>query len=642
MSAQLRARAGELSFGVVVLAVLTAVTFPIARYRIFMGFPRYDDEGYMLMSLKTFLDHAWHYSGIDGYGPVYYELWGAVFTTFGIPVDHDHGRIATLVVWLLASLLIGLGTWRMTGGILLGMAAQLSAFEALFSLVAEPMHPGGLIVVVLAAIVVLSCFVGDSPSRIPVALLGGAVMALILVKINVGVFSMAAVAIAGVLSYPVLARHRWLRLLVEAGFVALPLVLMNAKLGEAWVRQYALHVCAAALAVVIALRARPVAPRDSRELWWLGGGFLAVGLIASLILMATGTSPSAIVDGVILRPLRFPGFYSTPLDPGRRWNYTAVLDLLALAGVLAYWYVVRKRAVGRSRAWAWPVSALSILVGVFMAFPVIVSITRFTQAATISAPTECRWALLAFAWVALIEPPGAVDARTRFARLLLPPLAVLQVLHAYPVAGSQVFWSRLLLIPVGALCIANGVRWIAFSRGGQGTRRANPKIRAVAVTAALVVVVSVHLNPALDALRAAYYRLVPLGLIGAQQVRVSPDDAATLQAVVAAINAHCRSFVMQPERNSFYLWTRQEPPAGYDSTGWAMTLDVARQQRAVEALRSIDGLCLLESVAESRARAAAESRRPAGPMERYLHHDFVTVAQSGDYQLLKREGSGSG
>jgi len=65
---------------------------------------------------------------------------------------------------------------------------------------------------------------------------------------------------------------------VEVGFVALPLLLMSSNMGEAWVRHYALHVSAAALAVVIALRARDVDRRASKELWWLGGGLLAVGV----------------------------------------------------------------------------------------------------------------------------------------------------------------------------------------------------------------------------------------------------------------------------------------------------------------------------------------------------------------------------
>ena len=85
---------------------------------------------------------------------------------------------------------------------------QLSAVEALFSLVNEPMHPSDLIVVMLSALLACACFVRNGASRWPATLLGGAVMALTLVKINVGVFALAAVALVCVVSYPALAGHR--------------------------------------------------------------------------------------------------------------------------------------------------------------------------------------------------------------------------------------------------------------------------------------------------------------------------------------------------------------------------------------------------------------------------------------------------
>ena len=315
------------------------------------------------------------------------------------------------------------------------------------------------------------------------ALLGGAVMALILIKINVGIFALAAVVLVCAVSYPALARRRWLRPVIEIGFVALPLVLMSSKAGEAWARHYALHVFAAALAVVIALRARGAARRDSKELWWLGGGILVVGVTVPLVLLATGTSTSGLIDGIILLPLRFPGVLSAPLllPTG-----TYVLDLLALVGALGYWYVTREREAhpGPGPISTWLVAVLSILIGLVMAFAVIFSITRFTPATTIFGPLYFRLLFLSFAWVALIQPPGKPDEGTQFARLLLPPLAVLQTLHAFPVAGSQVSWSTLLLIPVGALCIANGARWIAFSLGNQSARRTPIVIGAVTATVA--------------------------------------------------------------------------------------------------------------------------------------------------------------
>jgi hypothetical protein len=632
-----RARGVRLGFGVLAFAAVTVVTYLIARLRIFTGFGVYDDEGYMLIALKSFLNHGSLYDDVfTGYGPFYYEFWGGVFSTLGIPVNHDGGRMVTMVVWVLSSLLIGLSIWRVTRSILLGLATQMIVFGALASLVSEPMHPGGIVVLLVSMIVTISCFVRDRTSPFSMALLGGAVMALILVKINVGAFAFAAVVLVCVVSYPAVARRRWLRPVVEVGFVALPLLLMASKAGEAWARHYAVHVAVAALAVVIALRARSTGRRDSKELWWLGGGLLVVGVTVFLAILAAGTSPSGLIDGIILQPLRVPGTFSIPLGLP---DSTDVVDLLAVAGALGYWYVARNREARPSLACTSLVSGLSILVGVDMAFSVV-GRTALLDFDSVSYGRGFQLGLLSFAWVALIQPPGKPDEATQFARLLLPPLAVLQGLHAFPIPGSHVLWSALLLIPVGAVCVANGVRGIAFSLNVQGERRALGAIGAIAATVAIVRLVTIQLGVELDAGRAAYHRSVSLGLPGAEDVRVSPEEAANYKAIVAAIDKNCKSFAMLPGMNSFYIWTQQEPPTGYNQSNWTTQFDDAQQQRVIEDTRSIDGLCLLQNVPLAQRWGAGEI--PPGPLVRYLHRGFVPIAKFGDYQLLKREGSGTG
>ncbi|WP_163676631.1 hypothetical protein [Mycobacterium seoulense] len=621
---------------------MTVVAYPIARYRIFTGFRDYDDEGAMLMSLKSFVNHGWVYDVFSGFGPFYYEFWGGVFSVFGMSVDHDGGRAVTMVVWVLSSLLMGLSVWWMSGSLVLGLASQLAVFEALNSLRAEPMHPGGIIVLLVSAIVVFSCLVRDRRSPFPMALLGGAVAALVLVKINVGVFAFAAVVLVCMVSYPVLARRRWLRLVIEVGFVALPLVLMSSQMGEAWVRQYALHVFAAALAVVIALRARGVGRRDSKELWWLGGGLLVVGVTVLSVILAAGTSPAGLTEGIIKHPLGFLSLRPVPLFLPR-WTY--LLDLLAVVGALGYGYVAGNREAGPGRVWRWLVAGLSIVIGLFMAFSGIFSLVIGPLVIGSVTPST-RLGLVCLAWVALIQPPSKSDEKpekTLFARLLLPPLAVLQALHAFPVAGSQVWWSVMLLIPVGALCIANGVRWVGDSLGERSVRRSPLAVGAIAVMVAVLVLVGVQFVQGLGQARAVYNGLVSLGLPGAQEVRVSAKEAADYQAAVAAIEKNCKSFVMLPVMNSFYLWTQQHPPTDFKATVTAPTalLDVALQQRVIDATRSIEGLCLLENAPLIQEIRWGAGGMPPGPLVGYLHDGFTPIANFGDYQLLKRKSSSS-
>ncbi|EHB49712.1 hypothetical protein MycrhDRAFT_5099 [Mycolicibacterium rhodesiae JS60] len=614
------ARNIRLGLGVLAFAALTAGIYPIARCRMFTGFTNYDDEGYMLFSLKSFLDHDWHYIGANGYGPFYYEFWGSLFAIFGFDVTHDHGRTMTLLTWMLTSVLIGLVTWRMTSSITLGLLTQLCAFQALLSLTREPMHPGGIIVLLLATVVVFACFVRDRIARLPIALLGATVMALVLIKVNVGVFAFAAVVLVCTATYPALSRIRWLRVVVELGVIVLPLLLIKGKLGEPSVRQFAMHISVAALAVVIALRARDVSHRNSRELWWLGGGFTLVGVAVPLALIASGTSPLAILDGTILMPLRFPTLVTLPLVlPG----WTFLIDVLALLGAIIYWYISRRResrtvAVG----WIYLFAAFTFFIGLAMA----VSVTAPIPYSPVG--------LAPLAWLALIRQPGHTGDAAAFACLLLPPLAVLQTLHAYPVAGSQLSWAGLLLLPTWALCSANGIRWALASGGQQNSRLLSIRIGAVTAIIAAIAMMTIQTKHTFDRFRSAHEGSVPLALRGAEAIRVDPKLAADLRATVDAIERNCDTFVERPGMASFYLWTSQMPPTGYDPTSWWVAYDSATQQAVAQTIRRLSRVCLLEN--ESLVKFWTPTASSPIDLGRYLDHDFLPTAKFGDYRLLQR------
>jgi hypothetical protein len=624
-----RLRWVRLSLAVLAFVAVTVVTYEVAHPRIFVGFASYDDEGYMLTALGSFLDHGHLYNDVfSQYGPFYYEAWGAVFSILGLPVDHESGRVVTSLAWVASSLGLGLATWRMTRSALLGLATQTMVFGGLVTLVNEPMHPGGIICLLLATIVGISCLVRDEASPYAMAALGGAVMALILVKVNVGGFALASLALACVVSYPVLARRRWIRPLVEVGFVAIPLLLIFSKVGESWARHYAVHVAAAALALVIALRARRPRERADEELWWLVGGLIAVGLTVCLAILAAGTTPAGLVKGVIEQPLRQSDAFSIPLG---LTNGTYLLDFLAIAGALGYWYAERNRVGPPRPAVTALASAVGIAIGITMALSVIGRTPLLDQVVVPGYPL----ALLGFAWVALVGPTGPAEAPTAFPRLLLPALAVLQSLHAYPVAGSQVQWSAILLIPVGALCIANGVRGLAGTIEPGPERRVIAVIGAAVAVAALLVLANVQLRQPLNEARAAYNGSERLQLPGAEDVRVSPEEAETYRSVVAAIDENCSTFVMLPGMDSFYVWTEIDPPTLFNATGWPTLFDDETQERVIEEIRDIEGLCLLRNNPQAAGWGAVE-----GPLVDYLSKGFEPVATIGVYELLKRSGGG--
>lgn len=623
----------RLAVAALAFAAITVLTVLVAQPRMFSGFASYDDEGYMLIALRSFLEHGHLYDDVfSQYGPFYYEFWGGFFEVFGIPVDHDGGRTAALVAWVGAALLFGLAIWRTTRSILLGIATQMLVFGAIITVVNEPMHPGGLICLLLGAIVALSCLVRGQSSPLAMAFLGGAVAALILVKINVGAFALIALALVAAVSYPQLARWRWLRPAVEVLFVALPVLLMASELGEEWARHYAVHVVAAALAVVIVLRAREARPREGEELWWFVGGLVAVGLTVCAALLAAGTTPGGLIEGVISQPLRQTDAFSIPL---RLDDRTYLFDLLGLVGAASFWYFDRDRERAASPALISLAAVLSILVGLEMALSVIGKTALFNA----TAFTGYQFTFLPLAWVALIPFVGRDEEGPSFTWLLLPPLAVLQALHAFPVAGSQMGWSTFLLIPVGALCIAGGARGLVRVLATERERRAVGAVAVVAAAVTMIVLINVQLRQPLHNNRAAYDdALVSLGLPGAEDVHVTAEEADLYRQVTRAIDANCASLVTLPGLNSFYFWSELEPPTGHNATAWTTLFEEERQQRVIDATRSIPDLCLLEN--EGLALNWSPEGIPDGPLLRYLRQGFRPVATIGGYRLLRREGPG--
>jgi hypothetical protein len=616
----------RIPIAIAAFAVVTVFTYLLAHPRMLTGFPGYDDEGYMLTAIKAFADHGALYDGVfTQYGPFYYEFWGGIFSAFGIPITHETGRLATMVVWVVSALGVGLVALRLTASLLLGLATQMLVFTALGVATNEPMHPGGLIVLLLVSILAVAMFVRDRASPYPLAVLGGLLAALILVKINVGAFAVASVALLCVVSYPALLRRRWLRPLVELAVVALPLVLMLSKLDEGWARHYAIHVALAALAIVVVLRARSWPRRDDGELSWLLGGFAVLAGLVCATILASGTSLDGLIRGVIEQPLRQGDAFTLPMQTSGR-GYA--IDLLGLAGAAAYLYVQRQRA-GTSASWVAGFSFFSLAVGLMMAFAV--SGKGLPWDAGEFSGRELS--MLAFAWVALVPPPHEAESRLSFPRMLLVLLAALQALHAYPVAGSQTLWSAFLLIPVAAICVNNGVRGLAAVIPDGAERRAIAGFGAVAALIAFGFIANENIRKALPLANDGYDNGVSLGLPGAESIHGSEEDAALYGGITAAIEEECPAVVMLPGKNSFYLWTGQEPPS-YTATGWPTLFDDEAQRKVIADTRSIPDLCQLRNIPS--AEGWSNGPIPPGPLVSYMYRDFTPIARWGDYELLRR------
>ena len=158
--------------------------------------------------------------------------------------------------------------------------------------------------------------------------------------------------------------------------------------------------------------------------------------------------------------------------------------------------------------------------------------------------------LAPLAWLAALAPRGIESpAALTVARRLLPPLAVLQTLVAYPVAGfTQVQLSSFLLIPLGAIVVADGARQLARAAGRP---RDAGWPRRLAAAAAVLLPLAITLRGVLLQMqgeRALYESNVPLGLPGATRLRIPAAEARPLRALVAELRQRCSTHIGLPER----------------------------------------------------------------------------------------------
>src|SRR5262245_33156567 len=146
-----RDRRAQVSSAVAAFGVTTAVVASIAYFQIFSFFAEYDDEGYLLISLKLFRHGQALYDTVfSQYGPFYYAFMDGLRSVLGLEWTHDAGRFITLGIWASTSLLSGLLIFALTRSLWLGCAVQLLTALALDTLRYEPMHPGGLICLLVA------------------------------------------------------------------------------------------------------------------------------------------------------------------------------------------------------------------------------------------------------------------------------------------------------------------------------------------------------------------------------------------------------------------------------------------------------------------------------------------------------------
>jgi hypothetical protein len=617
-------------------AALLAASAVAAYAAMFSNYSPHDDEGYLMLSLREFLAGGRLYDEVyTQYGPLHYQLQGAVFAATGHAVTHDAGRLLTIGVWLVTAVALGATAYRLTGSVYAGMVSYLLAFHVLFSLRGEPLHPGGPLLLMLVLVVALAAAVVPRRPTAGLAAVGVLAGAALLVKVNIGVVILVAVAFAWVFAAPELRAARAVRIAAAAAFVAFPVALMARDLVSEGFLRYALQVTlgAAALALVAAAARPPL--RRERGTFRAGvaavvAGAVGVAALSSLLALALGSSAGALLEGAVVAPARH-----RDVNPGAPGFEPRALEL-ALLGVVAAGFAALRLGLPAAspRAWLAPLlrAGAGLLIWLAVLGPVL--LLPIGQAVTLSIALPLAWV------AALPSPRDGNGTLLRFGRLLVPSLAVMHSLHAYPVAGAQAAWSGLLFIIVGGVCIADGWAggraWLATQPPDERRLAERALLAAAAALGAHVLLTALvfPLQQHVSAFRAA----VPLGLPGAERLRVTPEQADTYRWLTGELRERCSTFVSLPGLNSLYFWTGMDPPTRANATTWMFLFDETLQQHVVDRASGIDRLCAVRYPGLS-LFWQKDRPLPSRPLVRFIEEEFELVEERGGLELLTRRPS---
>jgi len=329
--------------------------------------------------------------------------------------------------------------------------------------------------------------------------------------------------------------------------------------------------------------------------------------------LAHGSTLHNLLEWLIVVPRRTYGLH---------WALPANIHSSALVwaavGLILAWYAAKHRIADQ-----W----LAIVKLGFGAAVLLMCVTnRYAGLLNFATP---------FLWLVAARPANVgADRRYTLARALLALLGVIQVLYAYPVAGSQVDFVAVYTIVFAGICSWDGLSWM---QRGRFEMRSNPTQAqfpiAVKLTAA-VLIAGLNLAIAWDAHR-TYESFSALNFPGARHVRVDPDKAAALRAIVSRINSSCGILVTEPGLFSFHLWTGKPSPRGLNHQVWMSLLDDAAQESIVREIAHDPRACVVyqEDVVDSWTHGADVSGKP---LVRFIRENFQTVLEGSGYCLMMR------
>lgn len=574
--------------------------------QLFHRFMLYDDEGYVLISLKNFSLHGSLYDQVfSQYGPAFYLIYDALHRLLGFAWTNASGRWITLFNWTGTAFFCSLLVRRAGGSWPLVLCVLAESFSFLWIMASEPMHPGSTITLIVAATAWLGWEMLQAGRINAFAVVTAAMGALLaLIKINVGVFLGLSAVFWLVLSMPVERRLRRDVPLIVLGCV-LPLALMRTRIPEDWAQIFAVVTGFSITGVVLAAApAAQLQPAGSRAWRWFVVTGLAVAALTTGLMLTRGTSLTELWQGVVVGPLGHPGAYAfgPPWLPGTAGLAGSMVGLMVYA---------RNRPDDRRLvlliAWLKIAAATAYVVYALWYMDSQQGIKGLSYGVPLAG---------LFAWPLDRKNPAGRPAHQ--ARAWLAILLVFQCLHAYPVAGSQLNWGTFLWVPLMALGFEDALREVS-------TTFAPTIAITIRRTAMLVLsLLAAHGTTNFSFMSLSLldrYGDEPLAQPGAEQIFMPAKYSSSLRILAENARVHGDVLFSLPGCFSFNLWTGLDTPTLANVTHWFSLLNDEQQQAIIQRLDTADRPVFIVQQAIL-ADVIQTGIHPQGPLMDYLNSSF--------------------